>query len=169
MNVSKLFGKKTESTSGKKGYVISVNGGNGKVECLVCADEDENEFIVDMKDVVMFGEKIIYQDRTDAFKNARPLLIGRSCFDDRGNYLGEVEDYAFKGNKLLSAKIGKKNYPADELICGDVVIISKKKRLSDDVLKDGKIIFKKGDEVTEELLLKAEQQGEYIQTSLKSL
>ena len=58
MNVSVLFGKKVISTSGKSGYIISVNGGLGRVECLVCADNDENEFIVDIKNVVRTGKAL---------------------------------------------------------------------------------------------------------------
>ena len=169
MNVSVLFGKKIVSTAGKAGYIISVNGGNGRVECLVCADEEEKEFIVDVKNVISFGEKIVYEDRESAIKRSRPLSLGRAGFDEKGTYLGEVADYTFNGNKLLRAKIGKKTYPADNLTCGDAVIVKNKKRLKADVVKDGKVIFKKGTAVTEEMLATAERQGEYIQTNLKLL
>ncbi len=169
MNVSVLFGKKVISTSGKSGYIISVNGGLGRVECLVCADNDENEFIVDIKNVVSFGEKVIFEDRENAIKAACPLSLGRAGFDEKGKYLGEVCDYTFNGNKLLRAKIGKKTYPAGDVVCGDAVIVKQRKRLKQDVVKDGKIIFKKGTPVTEEMLASAERQGEYVQTNLKSL
>lgn len=169
MNVSEFFGKKVVSTQGKEGYVISVNGGAGRVECLVCADGDEREFFIDVKNVLSVGDKIIYEDRQSAMKSARPLRLGRAGFDEKGTYLGEVEDYTFKGNKLLKAKIGKKNYAADELTCGDVVIVKGKKRLKEDVISGGKVILKKGTPVTPEVLEKARAAGEYVQTNLKSI
>ena len=169
MNVSVLFGKKVVSTSGKSGYILSVNGGHGRVECLVCADEDENEFIIDIKNVLSFGEKVVFEDRESAIKSACPLALGRAGFDEKGKYLGEVCEYTFNGNKLLRAKIGKKNYSASDVVCGDAVIVKQKKRLKQDVIKDGKVIFKKGTPITEEVLASAERQGEYVQTNLKSL
>ena len=169
MNVSDFFGKKVVSTSGKAGYVISVNGGAGRIECLVCADEDEKEFFIDVKNVLSVGDKVVFEDRQSAMKAAKPLRLGRAGFDEKGTYLGEVEDYVFKGNKLIKAKIGKKNYPADELTCGDVIIVKGKKRLKQDVIRDGAVILKKGTVVTPEVLERAREAGEYVQTSLKSI
>ena len=63
MNVSDFFGKKVVSTAGETGYVISVNGGAGRVECLVCADADEREFYIDIKSVLSVGDKIVYEDK----------------------------------------------------------------------------------------------------------
>ncbi|MDE6585411.1 MAG: hypothetical protein K2K80_01860 [Clostridia bacterium] len=169
MIISKLYGKRVESTSGKKGYVLSVNGGAGRLECIACADMDENEFTIDFRDVVSIGDKIVYEDRTTAMKNAKPIKIGLASFDDEGNFLGTVEDYNFNGTKLISAKIGKKNYPAENLVWGDVIIVKREKRLTQNVVKDGKILFKKGTAVTGELMEKAAQHGEYVQTNLKSI
>ncbi|MDE6505491.1 MAG: hypothetical protein K2L42_06455 [Clostridia bacterium] len=169
MNISELFGKKIVSTQGKVGYIISVYGGAGRVECLLCADAEENEFTVDVKNIVSLGEKVIYEDRESAIKSAKPLRLGRAVFDEKGIYIGDVEDYIFAKDKPLKAKIGKKNYPAEGLVCGDVVIVKNTKRLKSDVLKNGKVIIKKGTSVTSEVLLKARENGEYVQTNLKSI
>lgn len=169
MNVSQFIGKKVVSTQGRTGYVLSVNGGNGRVECLACADDDEKEFIIDVKNIVSVGDKIIFDDRSGAIAAAKPLRLGRAGFDENGAFLGEICDYIFKGNVLLKAKIGKKNYPAERLVCGDVVIVKNVKRLAHDVIKDGEVIFKKGTPVTAQLMKKAQAMGEYVQTSLKSL
>ena len=73
MKVSDLYGKKIESTAGKKGYIISVNANAGRLECLICADEDENEFAVDINSIVSVeNNKIIYEDRESAIKAAKP-------------------------------------------------------------------------------------------------
>ena len=60
MKISEIYGKKVESTSGKTGYVVSCNGVAGKLVCLLCADEDENEFYIDVKNIVSIGSKIIF-------------------------------------------------------------------------------------------------------------
>ncbi|MDE7082147.1 MAG: hypothetical protein K2O89_00385 [Clostridia bacterium] len=169
MNVSLLYGKKVLSTEGRKGYVISVNAAAGRIECLTCADENENEFWVDMKNVLKVGDTILFEDREKAIKTAKPVRLGRASYDDKGMYLGNLEDMTYTGSRILKVKIGKKNYPAGELIYGDVVIAKKVARLKSDVIKDGKIIIKKGTPLSEGVLSAAEKEGEYIQTNLKSL
>lgn len=84
-------------------------------------------------------------------------------------YLGNLEEYTFSKNKLLKAKIGKKTYSADGILLGDIIIVKKIKRVNADVIKDGKVIIKKGTPLTAEVLAAAETQGEYIQTNLKSI
>ena len=170
MKVSDLYGKNIESTACKKGYIISVNANAGRLECLICADEDENEFVVDINSIVSVeNNKIIYEDRESAIKAAKPLRLGCAGFDENGAYLGFLEEYTFSKNKLLKAKIGKKTYPADSVLTGDVAIVKRVKRIKADVVKDGKVIIKKGTPLTAEVLASAEAQGEYVQTNLKSI
>ena len=167
MKVSDLYGKKIESTAGKKGYIISVNANAGRLECLICADEDENEFAVDINSIVSVeNNKIIYEDRESAIKAAKPLRLGCAGFDENGAYLGFLEEYTFSKNKLLKAK---KPSPADSVLTGDVAIVKRVKRIKADVVKDGKVIIKKGTPLTAEVLASAEAQGEYVQTNLKSI
>ncbi|MBD5632255.1 MAG: hypothetical protein HDP34_03385 [Clostridia bacterium] len=170
MKVSDFYGKKVVSTAGKRGYVVSVNASAEKVECLICADSDENEFMVDVNNVVRIGDtKIIYDDRETAMRQAKPVRLGSLCFDESGNYLGTLCDYLFNNRGLQKAKIGKKNYPAERVISGDVIIVKDIKTVKSDVLKDGKILIKKGTPVTEEVLKTAESEGEYVQLTMKSI
>lgn len=169
MKISEIYGKKVESTAGKTGYVVSVCVNEGRLECFLCADEDENEFAVDVKTVLSIGNKILYEDRESAIKTAKPLRLGRAGFDAQGNYVGILEDLTLSGNRLLKAKIGKKNYALTQLSIGDAIIVSDAKRVKYDVKKDGKIIIKKGTPITGEVLEAAEAQGEYVQTNLKSI
>lgn len=169
MKVSEIYGKQVESTAGKKGYVVSVNANGGKVECIICADENEREFAVDVKDVLRTGEKIIYEDRKSAIAESKPLRLGNAVFGESGEFMGILEDFIFSDGKLLSAKIGKKIYPAENLVLGDAVIIRNRRSLKYDVKKDGKIIIKKGTVITDEVYKTAEKEGEYVQTTLKSL
>ena len=169
MKISDLYGKKVESTAGRRGYVVSVNANGDRLECLICADSDENEFAVDLQNVLSVGDKIIFEDRDSAIKNSRPLRLGRAGFDEKGAFLGKLEEFTFNRKKLLKAKIGKKNYPAADLVCGDVIIVKNKKAFTSDVIKDGKIIIKKGAPVTESALETAEAAGEYVQAKMKSI
>lgn len=168
MKVSSIYGKKILSTAGKEGYVISVNA-DGQSLFLTCADGNEKEFCVDMATVISIGDKIIY-DGTECINcNAVPLRLGRAGFDMRGNYLGNLEDFTVTGGRLKTAKIGKKNYPVEGLILGDVIIVKDLRRLNFDVVKDGNTLFKKGAYLTDEVLAEAASAGEYVQTTLKSI
>lgn len=169
MKISEIYGKIIESTAGKRGYVLKIMACRGSIEGLVCADEEEREFVVDMKTVVSIADKIIYEDRESAIKRARELSLGRASFDEEGNYLGNLEEFTFSGNKLLKAKIGKKNYSPSELSCRDAVIVKSTARLRGNVTRGEKILLKKGAPLNEENLNKASVNGEYIQAKLKSL
>lgn len=169
MKVSHLFGKKVISTQGKEGYVISVNAADGKLECLICADENEREFAVDVKNILSAEEKIVFDDRDTAIKKAAPLRLGRAGFDEKGNFLGTLEEFTVEGNRLLKAKIGKKTYPAEVLIFGDVIIVKNMRRLKSDVIKDGKVLIKKGTPLTDDVAAYAQEAGELVQANLKTL
>ena len=167
MKVSEFFGKSILSTDGKDGYVISVNA-EGRNVWLVCADGNEREFSVGLDNVLSVGDRIIY-DGTEVASCGVPLRLGRAGFDMRGNYLGTLSDFTMSGGKLKTAKIGKKNYPADGIILGDVVIVKDMRRLKSDVIKDGRTLFKKGTCVTDGVLEDAATAGEYVQTTLKTI
>lgn len=169
MKISELYGKKVESTAGRLGYVVSCNGTAGRLVCLLCADENENEFYVDVKNVISVGNKIIFEDRETAIKSAKPIRLGRAGFNEAGKYLGTLTDLDFKGTKIQRAKIGRRSYPAEKILMGDAIIVPEVKRVKSDVIKDGKVIIKKGAKVNSQTLAAAEQNGEYVQTNLKSI
>ena len=169
MKISELFGKIAESTTGKRGYVLGVKALASKIVCLVCADEDEREFVVDIKNVNSIADKIIYEDRDQTIKKAREICLGRASFDGEGNFLGNLEEITFSGNKLVKAKIGKKAYAIDELSCGDAIIVRPVAHVRRDVKKGRKTILKKGSALTDGNLQKAIENGAYIQAKLKML
>lgn len=169
MNVSDLYGQKIVSTTGKKGYIISVNASDEAIEGLVCADSDEREFIVDVKNIIRYGNEIVYEDRESSIRKAKPIRLGRVSYTTDGKYLGLVEEFVLKGNKITGVKIGAKKYPVQAVVFGDAAIVKGVKKLKSDVVKDGKVIIKKGTAITDEVMEKAVQNGEYIQTNLKSI
>lgn len=122
MKVSSIYGKKILSTEGKEGYVISLNA-EGQSLFLRCADYNEREFFVDMGSVISISDKIIYNGTECVNLNAAPLRLGRAGFDMRGNYIGNLMDVTITCGKLKTAKIGKKNYPIEGLILGDIILV----------------------------------------------
>lgn len=169
MKISSVYGKSVVSMAGKRGYVISVLAEGAKLISLTCADENEREFHVGAEQVIKFGEEITFRGDPSSPACGTPLRLGRAVYDERGNYLGILEDFTFSGNRLQKAKIGKKNYPAEGLMFGDVVIMKSGRTLRYDVQKDGKVLFKKGTPLTAERLDAAQKEGEYVQANLKSL
>lgn len=169
MNVSNLFGKKVESASGKSGYIVGIRVSGRKIECLECADEEENEFIIDPAFVRKWGESIIFCDRQGEIGASKPLKLGLPSYDENGKYLGELTDFNVKDGKLIKAKIGKKNYPAEGVRLGDAAIVRNVRAVKSDVIKDGKVVIKRGTPLSEESLRLAESLGEYVQTNLKSI
>lgn len=123
MKVSSIYGKKIISTEGKTGYVISVKA-DGQSVFFTCADGNEREFCVDMASVISVGDKIIYNGAECENLNAVPLRLGRAGFDTRGNYLGKLSDLTITGGRLKTARVGKKTYPVEGLIFGDIVIVA---------------------------------------------
>lgn len=170
MKVSDICGKAIESSDGKRGYVISVNAADGVVKCLLCADENENEFFVDVENVKISGSGLVYYDRESEIMNSTPIRLGRPVYDDEGKFLGTLTDFSFAKNRPAAAHVGNKKYPAANIAYGDVIIVKSGGRtLKSDVKKDGKVIIKKGTPITPEVLQTAQSEGEYVQTNLKSL
>ena len=170
MRISFFYGMKVESTAGKSGYVIGVNVRGDRLECLKCADANENEFAVDAQNIVSYGEdKIVFEDREAAIRNSTPMRLGKPVFDQEGNYLGNLDDFSVDCDTLTCAFVGKKKFSANELVCGDAVIVKSQRVLKSDVKKDGKVILKRGTPLDNEALKIARREGEYVQANLKSI
>lgn len=169
MKVSIYYGKETLSLAGKKGYIISVNIKGGKIVSFTCADENEKRFLVDAKAVKSVKEKVVYSEEGKPEAGAS-LRLGVPVYDCEGNFLGRLTDFIAEKNNLVYACSGNKKYSADDIVCGDAVIVKSSARiLKSDVKKNGRIILKKGTPLSSETLKKAQLAGEYIQANLKSL
>lgn len=169
MKLSTIYGKSVVSMAGRRGYVISVLAEGAKLMWLTCADENEREFHVAVEHVIKFGEDITFRGDPSPSAQGTPIRLGRAVYDEKGGCLGILEDFTFSGNRLQKAKIGKKNYPAEGLIHGDVILMKSGRTLRYDVQKDGKVLFRKGTPLTAETLDAARKEGEYVQVNLKSI
>lgn len=170
MKISDIYGKKVESTAGKRGYVFSVRVNGNKIASLICADGNEKEFAVDVDNIISEGETIVFEDRESQTENGAPLRLGMPVFDIEGNFLGKLTDFTAEKHSLRFAHVGRKKFAVDDIVCGDAVIVKNMTPvLKSDVKKSGRVIIKRGTPLTNDVLLKASEEGEYVQAKLKSI
>lgn len=170
MKISLYYGKKIESATGKRGYVISVNADGGKIVCLTCADEDEKEFTVAAESIKSVKTKIVYKGADGKKVSGSPVRLGKPVFGCDGAYLGKLTDFTVENNRITFAHVGNKKFSADDIVCGDAVIVKSSARvLKSDVKKNGRIIIRRGTSLTDEVLDKAQKHGEYVQANLRTI
>ncbi len=170
MKISQLYGKiAKENGSKKSGYVIRVFTSEGKISALLCVDENEREFYLYTKDICVKGGCVL-TDGSERTEKGNALLMGAPCYTPSGSFLGILREVNCKGVEILTARIGNKNYGAENLAFGDAVIVAfDEPTLKSDVIKDGEVIFKEGEPVNKNLMARAIKMGEYVQTNLKAL
>lgn len=169
MKLSVLFGKRIESATERSGYVLRVNANGNKITGLTCVDGDENEFDVPVKNIKNSGGALVYSSG-DGCVGGRSVVLGVPVFDGEGNYIGKLTDIACEKFTITAIHVGNKKFSAEDVICGDAVIVKNYVRfLKSDVKKDGKVIFRRGTPLTEEVAAKARLVGEYVQTNLKTI
>lgn len=170
MKLSSYLGAKAISADKQKsGYIVAVNILGDEIEYFLCADENEKEFVVDAKSVISFNKQLVFCDRATVFSKCKKIRLGKPSYSQDGKFLGYLTDFETAGNRIKYAYIGKKRYLLEDICDGDAVIARSNPKLKSDVLKDGKIMFKRGEALTPELLSIAKLNGEYIQTNLKAI
>ena len=169
MKISQLFGKEVEGLAGKKGYVLRVNASGDNIISLTCVDSEEQEFDIPVKNIKSIKDIIAF---TYAGKlgDGKSIALGKPVFDSEGCFIGKLTDMIVEKYKIISVFVGNKKFSADDIIYGDAVLIKSGVRfLKSDVKKNGKIIFRKGTPLTDEVVQKAQLAGEYVQTNLKTI
>ncbi|MDE7440246.1 MAG: hypothetical protein K2N23_07050 [Clostridia bacterium] len=170
MKLSQMFGKIVESASGRSGYIISVNACENRITSITCADRDELEFDIPAKNIKSIKDTVIYSYAGHCGENEKSVRLGRPVFDCEGNFIGKLTDITYDKFLITHIYVGNKKFSADDVICGDAVIIKNNVRfLKSDVMKNGKIIFKRGTPLTDDVAEKAQMMGEYVQTNLKTI
>ena len=170
MKVSGLFGKRVESASGRSGYVLRVNAIDNKITSFTCVDSDEQEFDIPVKNIKSIKNTVTYSYAGKHGGIEKSLTLGRPVFDCEGNLVGKLTDIVTEKYEIVSVSVGNKKFSAEDVICGDAVIIKSNVRfLKSDVKKNGKIIFRRGTPLTDEIIEKAQIAGEYVQTNLKTI
>ena len=170
MKLSQVFGKPVESLSGRSGYVLSVNACGNKITSFTCADLEDVEFDIPAKNIKSIKQTVTYTYGGKRSEGEKSVRLGIPVFDCEGNFVGKLTDISFEKNTITCIYVGNKKFSADDVICGDAVIIKNNVRfLKSDVEKNGKIIFKRGTPLTDDVAEKAQMMGEYVQTNLKTI
>lgn len=169
MKVSCLFGKKVVREA-HEGYVIAVYADGNRLDRIICADENEKEFAVSANALKCVKDKLVFKSEEKIQKNGTRLSLGKPVFDCGGAYIGRLTDLTVEKNRIVYANVGNKKFSYDDIVLGDAVIIKSSARvLKSDVKKGGKVLIKRGTPLTPEVLQKAQEKGEYVQTNLKTI
>ena len=170
MKVSLLFGKRVESASGRSGYILRVNAIGNDITSFTCVDNDEQEFDIPVKNIRSVRNTVTYSYAGKHGGLEKSLTLGRPAFDCEGNFIGKLSEIIIEKYEITSVFVGNKKFSAEDVICGDAVFIKSNVRfLKSDVKKNGKIIFRRGTPLTDEVMEKAQLVGEYVQTNLKTI
>ena len=169
MKISWLFGKTVESPTGKSGYVLRINATGRDITSLTCVDDDEQEFCIPVKNIKSIKNTVTYS-RAGEDNGAKSIVLGKPVFDSEGNFVGKLTEIVTEKYRIVSVFAGNKKFSAEDIVYGDGVIIKSSVRfLKSDVKKNGKIIFRKGIPLTDDIIEKAQLVGEYVQTNLKTI
>lgn len=121
MKVSTLYGRKVV-TKGGEGIIIALAHDGRRICGAVIADDNQREAYARTEDMT-FGKNITCTKTTKKPAGLDGLKLGRAAFDEKGAFLGYLEEIETNGDRLARAKIGKKKYDCARLVFGDVVLV----------------------------------------------
>ena len=137
MKLSQIFGIPTASRDGKtSGYVISVIRHNDVIEGYICCNERETEFFADGKDIIIHKDTLYFKETSKVPKDGKKIRLGYPVYSHQGKFLGHVDDFIIKNDRITHMTVGKKKYAFNGLEIGDVVIVSDARAKTDLVAKD---------------------------------
>lgn len=129
MTLSELYTMPVEKAGlGSRGYVLGAIENGGRIEYLICCDDEDDEYCVRVDGIVSLDGRLIYDGREAKKPKAKALRLGAPCCDEQGRYLGRVEEFYIKNYTLKSAQIGGRRYAFDRLVRGDITIVRSRKR-----------------------------------------
>ena len=95
MLISSLPGKAVLTRSGEwLGYIVALTLTRDmkKLSCLICADAEEEEFLLPARAVLSAGDAVIARRQRAERATGAPSPIGRQVFSHTGEELGVIED-----------------------------------------------------------------------------
>ena len=137
MKISQLYGKKIESSNKKKcGYILGISHTGDRIDGYICCNESENEFFADSSAARFIGDRAIVLKTDKAAKRGARLKLGHAVYSEDGKFLGHVEDYTVKGNKIIYAHVGRRKLDFGRLSFGDVAILKNSHTQAEVAAKD---------------------------------
>ncbi|MDE6558187.1 MAG: hypothetical protein K2K39_03665, partial [Clostridia bacterium] len=137
MKISQIFGADVELKDKKKrGYVMGVTCIEDVISGYICCDESENEFFADGLGARFTNGKLRALTCGKKSKKHRPLLLGRALYSEDGKFLGHVDDFTVKADRIIYAHCGNRKYPYSNVVFGDVAVLKNQKPLAEIAAKD---------------------------------
>ena len=132
MEFSKLIGKRILSTDGEAvGYALKayLSQDLTALECLWCADDEENEFALLASSIQKIGDAIIAVNEKTSAPVGIPCPVGKAVFDEQGNLLGVASALTSGANGTLTVvgPCGEKEFSVKRICAGDTVMIRSKR------------------------------------------
>lgn len=128
MQLTSLIGKQILSPAGEHiGYVLAARPSRDlkKVSCLVCADDDEEEFFLPMKNVLSCGDALIAQRVRASSPTGIPCPVGNAVYSHKGERIGTLGELFVGEDPLFTVyeESGQVNYPPARVAVGDSLIV----------------------------------------------
>lgn len=137
MKATRIFCMQIASEDKKKrGYIMAVSCVKNMIEGYICCDERENEFFAESAGVKFSENSATFLLTGKENKKGYRLRLGLPLYTDDGKYLGLIEEFTIKGNRIVSAHVGKRKFAFERLIFGDVVILKSENVFAEIAAKD---------------------------------
>lgn len=107
----------------KRGYILAISCVNDMIEGYICCDERENEFFAESAGVRFLSGFATYSVTGKENKKGYRLKLGVPLYSDDGRFLGHIDDFTFKGNRIIFAHVGRRKFAFDKLALSDVAIL----------------------------------------------
>ncbi|MDE6850840.1 MAG: hypothetical protein K2J54_05900 [Clostridia bacterium] len=126
MKASQIFCTNISSKDKKKrGYIMSVSCVKDMIEGYICCNENENEFFAESAGCEFSGGAATFLVTGKENKKGYRLKLGIPLYSDAGKFLGHIDDFTIKNNRLVFAHSGKRKFAFDRLVIGDVAILGR--------------------------------------------
>lgn len=129
MQLTSLIGKQILSPAGERiGYVLAARPSRDlkKVSCLLCADDDEEEFFLPLKNVLSCGDALIAQRVRAEAPTGIPCPIGSAVYTNAGERIGTLGELLLDDEETLfivHEEGGQLTYPPARVAVGDSLIV----------------------------------------------
>ena len=124
MKASEIYCMKIASKDKKKrGYILAISCVKDMIEGYICCDEHENEFFAESAGTKFSNGCATFLVTGKENKKGYRLRLGVPLYSEGGKFLGYIDDFTFKGNRIALAHVGKRKYAFDRIALNDVAIL----------------------------------------------
>ena len=123
-------------TKKNRGYILAITCDKNIIEGYICCDEHENEFFAESAGTKFSTGSATFLLTGKENKKGYRLKLGVPLYSDDGKFLGYIDDFTFKGNRIALAHVGKRKFAFDKLVLNDVAILKSDDRSAEIAAKD---------------------------------